>query len=132
MNQKTILALGAALGALAVILGASGAHAWKPLLESMNRVSTFELANRYHFYHAIVMVLCGVLASENQKILSWAAALLFFGVLFFSGSLYVMSFFQLPKLGPITPLGGVCLIAGWTLMVIAVVTKKPSKKLDGY
>lgn len=127
MNKKLTLVTGAAVGALAVILGASGAHALKPLLSSMGKVDTFELANRYHFYHALALLITGLLMpTSGSKGLIWSALFFFLGILLFSGSLYTMCFIKLPWLGPVTPLGGLCFIAGWLLLLITALKTKTS------
>lgn len=128
MKKQTTLITGAALGAIAVILGASGAHAWKPLLEAMNKEHIFELANRYHFYHAITLLLIGTLMKDDSKLTRWSAWLMFLGVLCFSGSLYIMSFFKYPLLGPVTPIGGVLLIGGWSLLLISFIQNKKASQ----
>lgn len=128
MKKQTTLITGAALGAIAVILGASGAHAWKPFLEAMNKQHTFELANRYHFYHTITLLLIGTLMKDDSKLMRWSALLIFLGVLCFSGSLYIMSFFKYQLLGPITPIGGVFLIAGWALLLISFIQNKKASQ----
>lgn len=124
MKKQTTMIIGAALGALAVILGASGAHAWKSLLESLNKAHTFELANRYHFYHAITLLIIGTRMTDESKLNRWAALLIFLGVLCFSGSLYIMSFFKIPLLGPVTPVGGVLLIGGWLLLLFSFIQNR--------
>lgn len=128
MKKQTTLITGAALGALAVILGASGAHTWKPLLESMNKEHVFELANRYHFYHSITLLIIGTLMRDESKVNGWSALLILLGVLCFSGSLYIMSFFKIPLLGPVTPIGGVFLIGGWALLLISFIQNKKASQ----
>jgi len=124
MQKQTTLFVGAVLGGLAVILGASGAHALKPALELSGKLSTFELANRYHFYHALALVLCGLIMTSNtSRLLRYASTSLLVGVTLFSGSLYLMCFYKISLLGPITPIGGVFLIAGWTLLAIGTIKK---------
>ncbi|MEO5891568.1 MAG: DUF423 domain-containing protein [Ferruginibacter sp.] len=119
----------ALLGALAVILGAFGAHALKQLLDEKD-LATFETAVRYHFYHVFALLAVGLLFKEfpNSSLL-WSGRLFCFGILIFSGSLYLLTLLHAAGqqgfkwLGAITPIGGLCLIAGWVLLAISVVAK---------
>jgi len=112
--EKTFLLLAGILGALAVALGAFGAHALEGRL-SEALLNTYEVGVRYHFYH--VLALLGVVAVINR----WpdsgpavAAGWLFvIGIVIFSGSLYLLAFTGIRWLGAITPIGGVAFIAGW-------------------
>lgn len=120
-TQKRILIAGAILAGVAVGLGAFGAHALKPLLQENGRVDTFELATRYHFYHAFQLLVVGALyptfSSRFWRASAWMSVI---GILLFSGSLYVMSIFNTTRVALITPLGGVCFIAAWSLMAWAI------------
>ena len=119
----------ALLGALAVVSGAFGAHALKQLL-SEKYLATFETAVRYQFYHVFALVAVGILFKEfPNNYLLWSGRLFCYGILIFSGSLYLLT---LPEaigqqgfkwLGAITPIGGLCLIAGWILMAIGMANK---------
>jgi len=115
-TQKTLLA-GAILGVLGVALGAFGAHALKPMLVTSGRLETFELAVRYEFYHALAMLLVGVL-QQSQATSYFKAASIFFlsGIILFSGSLYSLCFSGITALGMITPFGGIFLILGWVFL----------------
>ncbi len=120
LTQKRILLIGGVLAGLGVGLGAFGAHALKALLTQNGRVETFELANRYQFYHAIALLIVGVLYPHVQPKLANRSALMFLvGIILFSGSLYVMAIFNTTRVALITPLGGVCFLAGWFLFVLA-------------
>lgn len=120
-TQKRILIVGAILAGVAVGLGAFGAHALKQLLQQNGRVDTFELAIRYHFYHAFQLLVLGALhptySSRFWRASAWMSVV---GILLFSGSLYVMSIFNTTRVALITPLGGVCFIAAWGLMAWAI------------
>ncbi len=125
MLNKTFLQAGALMALLGVILGAFGAHSLKALL-SVERLATFEIGVRYQMYHGMALVLVALLApylpKRSIKIAGW-----FFvaGILLFSGSLYLLACRDIIGLttwrwlGPLTPIGGVCFIAGWTLLFIA-------------
>lgn len=120
-TQKRILIAGAILAGVAVGLGAFGAHALKPLLQENGRVDTFELATRYHFYHAFQLLVLGAMyptfSSRFWRASAWMSVI---GIGLFSGSLYVMSIFNTTRVALITPLGGVCFIAAWGLMAWAI------------
>lgn len=127
MNQKQTLLTGALLGALGVAFGAFGAHALKPLLTQHGRLETYELAVRYHFYHAFALLIVGLLMEKwGVSTLRWSSLLLFFGVFFFSGSLYFYSLTNVTAFAMITPVGGVLMIAGWAACIIAL-TKSTTK-----
>ncbi|HTE29183.1 MAG TPA: DUF423 domain-containing protein [Chryseolinea sp.] len=124
MNQRTTLICGATIAALAVIIGAFGAHELQQFLQTNGRSDTFETAVRYQFYHAFAMLITGILMTQFvSKRLPYAAILFLTGTVFFSGSLYVFCFTGVRALGAVTPLGGLLFIAGW-LMLIAGVLKK--------
>jgi len=115
LKPTTIIQTAAIFGAIAVGIGAFGAHGMKSMLESSGRLETFETAVKYHFYHSLALFALGVLAfvRPNWKMLGlsfWGFTL---GILIFSGSLYVLSLSGITWLGAITPLGGVAFILGW-------------------
>lgn len=107
--------IAAALCFLAVALGAFGAHALKATLESHQMADVWNKAVLYHFVHAIALFALALFGKANR-----AAGWLFFaGIFLFSGSLYSMALTNLRWLGAITPLGGLCFLAGWAWLVIA-------------
>lgn len=115
MKATTIIQTAAIFGALAVGIGAFGAHGLKAILEETGRIETFETAVKYHFYHSLGLFLTGILAlvKPDWKGFSFAAISMILGILIFSGSLYVLSLTGITWLGAITPLGGVAFILGW-------------------
>lgn len=115
MKATTIIQTAAIFGALAVGIGAFGAHGLKAILEETGRIETFETAVKYHFYHSLGLFLTGILAlvKPDWKGFSFAAISMILGILIFSGSLYVLSLTGITWLGAITPLGGVAFIVGW-------------------
>jgi len=123
--MKFFIQAGAVLGLLGVAIGAFGAHALRAMLETSGRAATFETAVKYQFYHAIALVLVGMLLhlfGSNPtivKLLSWSGYSFLGGVLIFSGSLYLLCFTGVSWLGAITPLGGLGMIAGWALLLWA-------------
>lgn len=124
--HKGYLRLAALLAALTVGLGAFGAHGLEAHVAD-KAVKTFETAVRYQFYHVLALALAGILYREFPNKWTKIAAICFIaGILLFSGSLYVLTYSiaavspDFKWAGPITPLGGVCFIAGWISLAIAV------------
>lgn len=117
---KTILLTATVLLALAVAIGAFGAHGLKEhLSEAM--LQTWKTGVEYHFYHALGLLLVGVLSVlMPSNLLNWSAIFLFAGIILFSGSLYILALTGIKWLGAITPLGGISFIAGWVLLAVAV------------
>jgi len=114
------------LGALAVGLGAFGAHALKETLVSTGYAEVFQTANKYHFYHALAIGLVGLLQAQEKfahKWLAWAGYSFLMGILFFSGSLYVLSVINMKILGVITPIGGIFFMLGWVLIFMSTSKK---------
>ena len=115
--NKSILVVGALLGATAVMSGAFGAHALQSVL-SEKAAGWYDTAVTYHSTHALALLAAGLVSLHTAndpgtkwlKISAWCFGL---GVLVFSGSLYVMAFTGITKLGMITPIGGALLIIGW-------------------
>ncbi|HYF67960.1 MAG TPA: DUF423 domain-containing protein [Ohtaekwangia sp.] len=125
MNQRSTLLAGAIFGFLGVCLGAFGAHALKPLLLQTGRLDTYELAVRYQFFHAFALLAAGALMQFNFSLrLKYGALCFVLGVLFFSGSLYVLAFTGWGVLGAVTPIGGLFLIFGWSFMGLGILKKK--------
>ncbi len=118
--MKTMLQIGAIYGAIAVGVGAFGAHALKASLQAAGRFDTFETAVRYQFYHALALLAVGILLSRADpgaaKWLTWAGYAFAAGVLIFSGSLYTICFTGITKFGAVAPIGGLLMIAGWVLL----------------
>ncbi|WP_339740686.1 DUF423 domain-containing protein [uncultured Sunxiuqinia sp.] len=124
--SKTILLTASALLALAVIIGAFGAHGLKAKL-SDDLMQVYKTGVEYHFYHALGLLLIGALSIHMPSpLISWSAICLTAGIVIFSGSLYVLSITGIKWLGAITPLGGLSFIAGWILLFVAVWKKLPA------
>ncbi|MCG6185978.1 DUF423 domain-containing protein [Maribellus maritimus] len=123
--SKTILMSASLLMALAVGIGAFGAHGLKSHL-SDEMLQTYKTGVEYHFYHALGLLLVGVLSISMPSVyLKWSAILLAAGIVLFSGSLYVLAVSGIKVLGAITPLGGLSFIAGWILLFVGVWKKLP-------
>ncbi len=118
--QKLFITIGCIAMALAVGLGAFGAHGLKSRL-SQEMLTIFETGVQYHFYHAIGIVLLGIVAHwlPDSSLIQWSGWLMTGGILIFSGSLYFLSISGIRWLGAITPIGGVCFIASWVLFALA-------------
>ncbi|SHE76766.1 Uncharacterized membrane protein YgdD, TMEM256/DUF423 family [Fodinibius roseus] len=119
--QKLFLTIGSVAMALAVILGAFGAHSLKKIL-SEEMLTIFETGVTYHFYHAIGLLVIGIVARylPDSALLSWSGWLMLAGIIVFSGSLYLLSVSGIRWLGAITPVGGLCFIASWILFAVTV------------
>jgi uncharacterized membrane protein YgdD (TMEM256/DUF423 family) len=119
MNRKIILTA-ALLGMISIILGAFGAHALKKLIDT-NALVTFETGVRYQMYHALFLLFLATNSRIQEKTKKVIHILIIFGVLFFSGSIYLlatnaMTTFDFKIIGFITPIGGLLLILAWALL----------------
>jgi uncharacterized membrane protein YgdD (TMEM256/DUF423 family) len=113
--MSTFVRVAAALCFLAVALGAFGAHALKSVIERNGMVDVWNKAVLYHLIHALAIFVLAV-SGMSQRGASW---LFCAGICLFSGSLYAMALTNLRWLGAITPLGGLCFLAGWAWIFIA-------------
>jgi uncharacterized membrane protein YgdD (TMEM256/DUF423 family) len=100
---------------LAVALGAFGAHALKLAIESHGLIDVWNKAVLYHFVHGIALFVLAFFGTTSR--VAWW--LLFAGIFLFSGSLYAMALTNARSLGVITPLGGLCFLAGWAWLIIS-------------
>jgi uncharacterized membrane protein YgdD (TMEM256/DUF423 family) len=109
--------IAAVLCFLAVALGAFGAHGLRSTLESRGMVDVWNKAVFYHFIHAIALLVLALYGTINRG----ACWLLLAGILLFSGSLYLLALIPQARdwLGPVTPVGGLCFLAGWAWLVLA-------------
>jgi len=124
MLQKTFLLAGSFFAGLGVAIGAFGAHKLKDFLLQTGRTDTFEKAITYQFYHSLALLVIGLLATQvqiNTKYLNYAGYSFIAGIIIFSGSLYILCLTETPKWGAVTPIGGVCMIAGWVLVFLSIV-----------
>ncbi len=125
--RKSFLVQAAILGALAVIAGAFGAHGLKSLATA-GELEIFETAVRYQFLHVFALVTAGILYREFPgRWMLFSGRCFFYGILLFSGSLYLITGLELKAVsipvlvGILTPIGGLLLIAGWILVAIALI-----------
>ncbi len=118
--NKTIFIVGILMGITAIVFGAYGAHGLEGLLDP-SQLDTFETGVKYQMYHALFLLILAQLKSISQLLQKWVFVLTLFGVLFFSFSIYLLATngltgFDFGTIGFVTPIGGLCLIAAWTLM----------------
>ncbi len=122
--DRLFLIIAAFSGAVSVGAGAFGAHALRARLEP-RLLEVFQTGAQYQMYHALAMVGVAWVASRWPGSLSTASGWLFVaGTVLFSGSLYAMALTGVRALGAITPLGGVCFIAGWVTLAVAVMRER--------
>ncbi len=124
--QKTFLILAFVLAALTVMLGAFGAHGLKAKI-TPEQLKTYETGISYQFYHTFALIITAILMNKvESSMFTYAAFAFLFGIVCFSGSLYLLSTREVlgltnwKWLGPITPIGGVAFIVGWILLAVGV------------
>ncbi|TRX39470.1 DUF423 domain-containing protein [Flavobacterium restrictum] len=130
MNKKSIIT-GIVLGMLAIILGAFGAHALKKVL-SLEQLVTFETGVRYQMYHALFLLFFSTQNDLTEKAKKTIYYLILFGVILFSGSIYLLATndltsFDFRVIGFVTPIGGLLLILGWGVFLYQFLNKKTLK-----
>lgn len=125
--MKNSIITGAVHGFLAVALGAFGAHALKEVLDEYS-AGIWDTAVQYQMFHAAGLILIGILMSKGlfgeMKQLKIAKNCLNAGIIFFSGSLFVLAVTGIKWLGAITPIGGVLFLTGWAMVIIATMKSK--------
>lgn len=125
--EKKLILTAAIMGAIAIVLGAFGAHALKKVLTE-SQLNTFEVGVRYQMYHALFLLLIVNLNFLTLKEKTTIMYLVIAGVILFSGSIYLLSTSTITKikttiLGPLTPIGGVFLIASWLYLFYITIVK---------
>jgi uncharacterized membrane protein YgdD (TMEM256/DUF423 family) len=130
ISTKKLLIFGSITAALAVVLGAFGAHALKPLLAE-NQLQSYETGVRYQLIHGLALVVLAMLAKQYSiQLFNKAGMVMFIGILIFSASIYLLSlkdlmgFPALRFLGPITPIGGLLMISAWVMVLLASIKIK--------
>lgn len=126
MKQNKLLAIACILLGVSVALGAFGAHSLKSMV-SPQRVESFRTGVQYQFYHSLALALTALVGQwvENR---AWRTSIWCFaiGILLFSGSLYGFAIYEATGteggrwLGPVTPIGGLCFLAGWFALAFSV------------
>jgi len=127
--QRLFLVLGSLLAGLAVALGAFGAHGLKKLVDA-DTVGIYQTGVQYQMYHALALILTGILADKIVSgLINYAGLLFIGGIVFFSGSLYLIASLRAMNkvvstgIGILTPLGGLLFILGWVLLLVALIRK---------
>ena len=120
MSAPTLwLTIASVLGAFSVVLGAFGAHALRDRL-TPDQLASWGTAVEYHLLHSVALLALALWASTTSRSIQLPAVLFAAGIVLFSGSIYGLVLTEQRWLGPITPLGGLCLIAGWlSLLTLA-------------
>ncbi len=116
MKAAKATRIAALTGLFAVALGAFGAHGLKDLLAHNGTAAIWEKAVFYHFIHAVMLFIL----AERKEFPTAAWWCFFFGIVIFSGSLYLLAMTNALWLGGVTPVGGLCLMAGWLLVIPSV------------
>ncbi len=127
MNNK-ILSTAAFFGMTSIVLGAFGAHALKQVL-TIEQLTTFETGVKYQMYHALFLLFLGLNTEISKELKKTILVLTIFGVVFFSGSIYLLATdslnsFNFKTIGFITPIGGLLLIVAWGLLMVHFLKKK--------
>ncbi|HEV8505589.1 MAG TPA: DUF423 domain-containing protein [Chitinophagaceae bacterium] len=124
--HKTFLSLGALFGGIAVALGAFGAHGLKKIVAT-DVVSVFQTGVQYQMYHTLALLVVAIVFERlPNKWIKWSGYLFAFGILLFSGSLYLITAFKADErsipafIGAITPVGGLLFILGWLSFLIGL------------
>ena len=120
MKSQAAFRISAVTGFVAVALGAFGAHGLHDVLEKNGRLATWETAVLYHLTHAVVLLLIAGLRPMRSA--AWWLMLAGTGI--FSGTLYILALTNVKWLGAITPIGGVCLLAGWLALAFGKADEK--------
>ncbi|MDI7740947.1 DUF423 domain-containing protein [Lysinibacillus fusiformis] len=125
--MKGSIISGAIHGFVVVALGAFGAHALDAVLDDYGK-GIWETAVQYQMFHAIALLAIGIIMSPKLfgsiKQLKVAAVCMNLGIIFFSGSLYILAISGIKILGAITPIGGVLFLAGWILLLVSTLKHK--------
>lgn len=128
MNRNYLIT-GSLFGAIAVALGAFGAHGLKEIVPP-ETVTTFQTGVQYQMYHALALLAAGILFEKfSNKWMKWAGVCFITGIILFSGSLYLLTALKaagqvgLKGIGIITPFGGVFFILGWLFLLMGVIKK---------
>jgi len=132
MYKKTLL-FASLFGAIAVALGAFGAHGLEKITSDQKILHGFQTAVQYQMYHSLALFAVAIIYEKfPQRLVKWAANCFITGIILFSGSLYLLTFLKIQEsdairfAGPVTPLGGVFFIAGWLLLFTGIIKQKSS------
>ena len=126
--DKKIFVTASLFGMIAIILGAFGAHKLKEVL-TIEQLNTFETGVKYQMYHAFFLLFVGLNTALTDKAKRIIYFLTLLGVIFFSGSIYLLATnsltsFDFRTIGFITPIGGLLLIMAWGILLVSYLKKK--------
>jgi uncharacterized membrane protein YgdD (TMEM256/DUF423 family) len=129
--HKNFLIAAASFGALAVALGAFGAHGLESITADGKILHGFQTGVQYQMYHALALLVIAMIYDKFQnKWIKWAGYCFIAGIILFSGSLYMLTFLKIQEssavkiVGPVTPLGGIFFIAGWIFLLLSALKRK--------
>lgn len=127
MTARQTIITGSVFMSLAVVFGAFGAHIVQDML-TPERFDVYQTGVEYHFYHALGLLVLGVISMNitQNKWFAWCGYCFTAGILIFSGSLYLLTLTDTGWLGAITPIGGVAFIAGWIFLAAGVLASPQS------
>jgi uncharacterized membrane protein YgdD (TMEM256/DUF423 family) len=116
---SVFLFLGATSALLGVAFGAFGAHGLKTMI-APEMLAVYKTGVEYQMWHAFGLIAIALIQQRDAQslLLKWAGAMMFLGIILFSGSLYALAILNIPAFGAITPLGGVSFLIAWSLLII--------------
>ncbi|QKT04523.1 DUF423 domain-containing protein [Ectothiorhodospiraceae bacterium 2226] len=119
--DRVLVSVGAFAALLGVAMGAFAAHGLESRLLDLGYAEVFETAVRYHMWHALGLILIGALHKQRPTLyLAWAGWLMAFGVVLFSGSLYILALSGETGWGAVAPIGGTAFLMAWLLVALGV------------
>jgi len=126
--DKNIVVIASSLGALTIAIGAFGAHGLKELIDT-KAIATFETGVRYQMYHVFAIFILGIATMIPSNTRKWVFRFFILGIIFFSGSIYLLSLntllpFNAKTIGFITPIGGLFFILGWLRLGFGLIVNK--------
>ena len=122
--MRLFLTAGAISGALAVLLGAFGAHLLQQMI-SPEMLAIYKTGNQYQFYHTFALIFTGILMHfKPTKTLEWSGYLFMAGITIFSGFLYLLAITGNKALGMIVPIGGLTLVAAWIFLLVHILKNR--------
>ena len=132
--HRSFLFAGAIFGMLGVALGAFGAHGLQKITDDESIIHSFQTGVQYQIYHALALLAVDFLYDKSPRgIVKWAGFCFITGIILFSGSLYLITYFKiqgiaLPKfVGPLTPVGGLFFIVGWLLFALSAINSRSQR-----
>jgi uncharacterized membrane protein YgdD (TMEM256/DUF423 family) len=128
--HKPFVAIAALLGGTGVALGAFGAHGLQKATSDEKIIHGFQTGVQYQICHALALLALVIIIEKMPgKLVTWSARFFIAGIIFFSGSLYLLTFLKIQNsdavsiVGPVTPIGGLFFITGWILLLLAALKK---------